>query len=268
MDERKSADAPREWDGAGYHQVSEPQAAWGRAVLGRLAVCEDAWVLDAGCGSGRVTAELLARVPRGGVWAVDQSAQMLDQARVHLEPLAPGRVRYLQADLTTLQLPEPVDAVFSTATFHWIRDHASLFASLFKALKPGGVLVAQCGGEGNLARVRRCARTVALREPFAPWFQGFAQPQHYAAAEETARLLEAAGFVEVQVGLTPAPTAFESREALGRFLEVVTLRAELARLPVAELRAAYVSAVLDELGGESAALSLDYVRLDLEARRP
>ena len=81
-------------------------------------------------------------------------------------------------------------------------------------------------------------------------------------------MLEAAGFVDVRVGLTPAPTTFESREALGRFLEVVTLRAELARLPDAELRAAYVSAVLDALDGEGAVPDAGLCALDLEARRP
>ena len=145
----------REWDAATYDRVSEPQLQWGREVLDRLPLRGDERVLDAGCGSGRVTAELQSRLPRGRVVAVDGSAAMVARAR---EALGPG-AEVIESDLLDLELEEPVDAVFSTATFHWILDHDRLFNRLHAAVRPGGAMEAQCGGEGNVAEWQRVRDT-------------------------------------------------------------------------------------------------------------
>jgi trans-aconitate 2-methyltransferase len=152
----------RSWDAATYHRVSAPQVEWAKRVLERLPLDGDETVLDAGCGSGRVTALLLERLPRGHVVAVDSDVAMVEHAR---EALDPARATVLQASLTELELDEPVDAAFSNAVFHWIADHDALFARLHAALRPGGRLVAQCGGKGNVARVHRAATEVASEEP-------------------------------------------------------------------------------------------------------
>ncbi len=139
----------RDWDAATYHRISEPQVTWGRRVLDRLPLRGDETVLDAGCGTGRLTAELLERLPRGRVLALDNSPAMLAAAREYLAPRFGDRVSFVLADLQELAdrpLPEPVDAIFSTAAFHWVLDHPRLFRGLYRALRPGGRLVAQCGG--------------------------------------------------------------------------------------------------------------------------
>ena len=133
----------RNWNGADYDRLSAPMEAMGRAVLDRLPLEGGETVIDAGCGSGRVTQALLDRLPRGRVVGVDGSASMIAAARERLgdDP----RVELLVADLTELDVA-PADAILSTATFHWIGDHALLFKRLRAALRPGGRLVAQCGG--------------------------------------------------------------------------------------------------------------------------
>src|SRR5918997_7208165 len=136
---------PRDWDAATYERLSAPIEAMGRDVLSRLELAGDETVLDAGCGTGRVTAALVERLPRGRVIAVDGSRAMVEEARRRL----PASVDVLQADLLELELEELVDAIVSTATFHWIGDHDRLFARLRESLRPGGRLVAQCGGGGN-----------------------------------------------------------------------------------------------------------------------
>ena len=143
----------RDWDGASYDRISAPQEALGRAVLARMELRGDETVLDAGCGSGRVTEALLERLPRGRVIAVDASPSMVEQARG--ASAGSERVEVRQMDLLELELEEPVDAILSTATFHWILDHDALFRRLHAALRPGGQLVAQCGGEGNIDRAAR-----------------------------------------------------------------------------------------------------------------
>ena len=150
----------RDWDAATYDRVSTPQVEWAERVLDRLPLRGDETVLDAGCGSGRVTRMLLDRLPRGHVVAVDSTASMVEHAKAALDP---ERATVFQADLTELELDEPVDAVFSNAVFHWIRDHDLLFERLHAALRPGGRLVAQCGGQGNVERLHRVANQLADR---------------------------------------------------------------------------------------------------------
>lgn len=248
----------RTWDAGRYNALSDPMVAMGRAVLERLPLEGGETVLDAGCGTGRVTALLLERLPRGRVVAVDASAAMLAVAR---DALPPDRVTFVQADLAALTLDEPVDAVLSTATFHWLLDHPALFARLFAVLRPGGRLVAQCGGRGNIAAQLAAADAVGAREPFAPYFAGWSRPTRFAGAEETAALLEAAGFADVSCRLTPRPVVPDDPRG---YLETVTLGAHLQALPEA-LRPAFLDAVLARL---DTPVTVDYVRLDIDARRP
>lgn len=246
---------PREWDAETYDAVSDPQFSWGMEVLERLDLKGDETVLDAGCGSGRVTAELAKRLPRGRVIAVDGSEAMIAKAR---ERLGEG-VSYLIADLSELELEEPVGLVFSTATFHWILDHDRLFRRLRAALRPGGRLVAQCGGEGNVAEYVKAIVAAAARPEFAPHFEGMTGMWNFAAPEETESRLRAAGFTEARCWLEPKPvTPAQPLE----FITTVTLGPHLARLPE-ELRRPFAEAVLEQ---SPQPLTLDYVRLNIEAR--
>src|SRR5271165_59691 len=124
----------RDWDGATYDRISGPQARWGAALLDRLPLVGDERVLDAGCGSGRVTEALIERLPRGHVVALDASGQMLEAARSRLARFG-DRVSFVQADLgRPLPIEPPVDAILSTATFHWVPDHDALFRNLAAVL--------------------------------------------------------------------------------------------------------------------------------------
>jgi trans-aconitate 2-methyltransferase len=246
----------RDWDAATYHRVSGPQVEMAGALLDRLDLSGDETVLDAGCGSGRVTAMLLERLPRGHVVAVDQARSMVEHAR---EALPRDRATVLQASLTELALDSPVDAVFSNAVFHWVPDHDRLFSRLFSALRPGGRMVAQCGGEGNVARFHRAAREAAAEEPFARWFAGWEGPWNFAGPEDTARRLERAGFSAVSTWLEPYPVVPDDP---GNYLRTVCLGYHLEQLPN-ELRDPYVEAVLRRADTE-----LDYVRLNITAHAP
>jgi trans-aconitate 2-methyltransferase len=245
----------RDWDAETYHRVSAPQVEWAERVLARLPLRGDETVLDAGCGSGRVTQMLLERLPGGRVVAVDSAPSMVEHARAALDA---ARVTVLLSDLTELRLDEPVDAAFSNAVFHWIMDHEALFAALRTALRPGARLVAQCGGRGNVARFHEAAWSVAAEEPYAEHFAGWTGAWNFAGAEETAERLERAGFSAVETWLEPYPLT--PPDPTG-FLRSVCLGPHLERLPD-ELRAAFVDAVRERCGDE-----LDYVRLNITATR-
>jgi trans-aconitate 2-methyltransferase len=246
----------RDWDATTYDRISAPQQAWAREQLERLQLHGDEVVLDAGCGSGKVTAMLADLVPNGRVYAVDVAPSMVE----HTQQALGDRVTAFCQDLTELSLPEPVDAIFSNATFHWIPDHAKLFAALAGVLKPGGQLVAQCGGFGNIDAFRVLADEVAGSGEFAPYFSDWKGPWNYARADITAERLTAAGFVEVQTWLEPRPTTLEDPES---FVRTVCLVRHLDLLPP-ELHQSFIRAVLARAGTP---LVLDYVRLNMVARR-
>ena len=255
-----------DWDAAAYARVSAPQFAWGQQVLARLSLAGDEAVIDAGCGAGRLTEVLLERLPRGRVVALDASAAMLAQAEERLARFA-ARVRFVKADVAAHVESPPVDAVFSTATFHWVPDHARLFASLHASLKPGGYLVAQWGGGRNLARARARAAAVRASATWARYFEGFREPWHYATADETRDGLLAAGFVDVNAWLEEAPARFDDAASYREFLVHVILRDDLARLPDDAARDAYAAELVEQAGRQDPPWVLDYVRLNADARR-
>jgi trans-aconitate 2-methyltransferase len=227
----------------------------GREVVGRLPLEGDETVLDAGCGSGRVTEILLERLPRGHVIAVDASPSMVQAARDRLGDRAEVR----QANLLELSLPVPVDAVLSTAAFHWIGDHERLFSRLHEALRPGGRLVAQCGGEGNVANVHAAAALVTARDPFREHLEAWHGPWNFRAPDETEDTLRRAGFQSARCWLQSAPVT--PQEPL-EYLRTIVLGAHLERLPE-DLRDPFVAAVAAELGEP---LTIGYVRLNIDAR--
>ena len=248
--------SPKDWDATTYDRVSAPQQRWAAEQLDRLALTGDEVVLDAGCGSGRITLELARRVPRGRVYAVDAAPSMVAHTR---EALGDRAVALCQ-DLVELELPEPVDVVFSNATFHWIPDHDALFAALHRNMKPGARLLAQCGGRGNIDAFRRTADEVAHREPFAPYFTQWRGVWNYAGAQETAQRLERAGFAEIETWLQDKPTELEDARS---FIQTVCLVRHLDLVP-APLKDEFVDAVLGRCADP---LVLQYVRLNMTARR-
>ncbi len=250
----------REWDGSVYDRISAPMEALGRAVLDRLELHGDETVIDAGCGSGRVTEALLERLPRGRVIAVDASASMVAAARERLAGagIGPERVEVREEDLLELEVQEPVNAILSTATFHWIADHEALFRRLRPALAPGGQLVAQCGGEGNIDVLRGVAHAILEREPYAEHFRDWRAPWNYAGPEATRERLLRAGFSSAECWLQPAP---QQPEHPREFLSSIVLGPHYQQLPE-DLREPFMDAVLAELGEP---VVVDYIRLNLDA---
>jgi trans-aconitate 2-methyltransferase len=246
----------RDWDAATYDRISGPQQRWAAEQLDRLELSGDEVVLDAGCGSGKITLELARRVPRGRVYAVDAAPSMVKHAQEALG----DRATVMCQELTELALPEPVDVVFSNATFHWIPDHDALFAALHRNMKPGARLLAQCGGRGNIDAFRQASDAVAAEPPFAPYFVDWRRPWNYAGPEETVQRLQRTGFADISCWLQDKPTELDEPRS---FITTVCLVRHLDPLPE-ELRGQFVDTVMDRVGEP---LVLEYVRLNMTARR-
>lgn len=246
----------REWDAETYDAIADPQFRWGTEVLERLPLAGDETVLDAGAGSGRVTELLVERLPRGRVIALDGSEAMIAKARERLG----DRVDYAVMDLAELELPEPVDVVFSTATFHWVTDHDNLFRRIHGVLRPGGRLVAQCGGEGNVAELASAIMNAAADEEIGPHFAGMAPMWNFAAPGQTERRLLEAGFEEVRCRLERKEVRPDTPR---EYVAASGLGPHLARLPE-KLHDRFIDAVMAEL---EEPVTLAYMRLNIEATR-
>ena len=257
-----------EWNAHAYNRLNNPMQTWGEAIVEQLPLRGDETALDLGCGSGRLTEFLLRRLPEGHVIAVDRSANMLDAARRHLEPEFDGRVEYLQKSLDELDLDGRADLAFSNAAFHWIPDHPRLFNAIYRALKPGGWLVAQCGASPNIARIRERLARLMGSDPFKSCFAGWPGPWEFASPEVTAARLKAAGFEDIETTMFEAPVQLASRQETRDFFENVILGSHLERIPDSALRARFVDAMTDQSAADTPAFCQDYWRLNLRARRP
>lgn len=265
-----------DWDAERYHRLSDPQLAWGRRVLARLAPMPGERILDIGCGTGRLAAEMLLQMGTGCVVGVDSSAAMLAESRARAvtravgpydAAQAPHRVHLVRADGADLPFAGAFDAVFSTAAFHWIANHDRLFASIYIALAPGGRLVAQCGGGPNLEVLLSRTRALMALPEYHDWFEGWRDPWYFADVPDTLMRLERAGFSMANAWLEPAPTSLPDAGAYIDFLSCVCVRHHVARLPE-ERQPAFLAALAREAAADNPPFTLDYWRLNISAVKP
>jgi trans-aconitate 2-methyltransferase len=255
-----------DWDAGAYDRISTPQQDWATRVLTRLALDGGETLVDLGCGTGRVTEALAARVPRGRVIAVDVSPAMIAVARDRLRDVP--RIALVRADLAALPFDGVADLAFSTATFHWVLDQPRLFREIFRALKPGGRLEAQCGGGPNVLRLRRRAEALMRSPRFVARFREWREPWIFHHPATAKMLLEAAGFEHVTAGLVEEPTHFDEVRSYREFLARVVIVHYLSHLPEDREREAFLDALTAAAERDDPPLTLDYVRLNLSARRP
>jgi trans-aconitate 2-methyltransferase len=257
----------REWNSSVYHRLSTPQVSWGKKVLSRLHLRGDEVVLDAGCGSGRLTGELLESLPRGRVIAIDFSQNMLRSAREYLTRFDP-RVSLVACDLLHLPFERAFDGIVSTAAFHWVLDHDHLFANLYCCLVPGGWIEAQCGGGPNIQRLSQRADALAATPPFAAYFRDFSGPWLFQDAQGAAETLRRAGFVNIETSVEPALTVLDNAEHYTEFVRSIILRLHLENIPSETERAQFMAKLTEQAAGDDPPFSIDYWRLNLRARKP
>ena len=258
----------REWNAAEYHRLSAPQFQWGQRVLGELRLRGDELVLDAGCGTGKLTRLLLENLPKGRVIGLDVSRNMVAHARLSLHPEFGEHSEFVAADLLALPFREALDGVFSTASFHWVLDHDALYRNLYTSLKRGGWVHAQCGGGDNLKRLRERVRALSQTEEFAPWLGSFREPWLFSSADDAARRLQKAGFMNIETGLEPAAFSVATAEEFRAYLSTFVLHRHLELLPDQDRIETYLKRLTEQCAHDNPPWTLDYWRLNLRARKP
>jgi trans-aconitate methyltransferase len=180
------------WNAEDYAANSSAQYEWGRELLERIPLQGHEHILDLGCGDGKLTALLAARVPRGTVTGIDSSTDMLALAQRHW---AGGNLSFRPMDMQVLGFEAAFDVVYSNSAVHWAADHPAILAGVHRALRPGGRLLMQAPGAGNCAGFVAAADSVRREERWREYFRDFRFPWCFVTADEYRQWLPAAGLV-------------------------------------------------------------------------
>ncbi|MEO8050011.1 MAG: methyltransferase domain-containing protein [Acidobacteriota bacterium] len=240
------------WDAKQYQQRHSYVFQYGQAVLDLLAPQKGERILDLGSGSGQLTAAI---ADAGAVViGIDSSPEMLAEARANYPS-----IEFRLADAEDFAVESPVDAVFSNAVLHWVKNAAGAAGCIGRALKPGGRLVAEFGGHGNIQPV-----VDALREVLGP----VDTPWYYPSIGEYATVLELHGLEPRQAWLIDRPTAIEGEDGMEDWL-VVFARDFVAHLEPARRKEVFhsVAEKLRPTNYKDAVWTVDYRRLRIVARK-
>lgn len=259
------------WDPACYERSSSAQYGWAMDLISglRLEGCER--VLDIGCGDGKVTARLASLVPDGEAVGIDLSRDMIAHARERHSRENHSNLLFEVRDALQLDYQEEFDLVVSFACLHWIRDHSTVLKGILRALKPGGLLLCQCGGRGNAEEILAATDDLTRSDKWSCYFQGFSSPYNFYGPEEYRTWLSEAGLEARQVGLIPKDMVHPGREGLIGFLSATWLP-YTDRLPpnlrsefIGEVAGSYLELHPLDSNGRS---HVKMVRLQVEAGRP
>jgi trans-aconitate 2-methyltransferase len=267
------------WDAETYHKVSDIQESWAIELLEKRKISESEIVMDAGCGTGRVTKIIANKVKRGKVYAVDLDENMIINAKKNLKDLS--NIVFVKSDLSDVKLPEKIDLVFSNAVIHWILDHKKLFTNFWDVLKPGGKLLIQCGGKGNLDTIPNALEKVRMTQRFDHYFKNWKIPWNFASSADTIKILNEIGFKDIQANLVEKKTKFGNFQEYILFMKTVVMKPYLSYLPTTEnnnqIKNLFIDEFLTELHNKNKTkntnekqdldLELNYVRLNITARK-
>lgn len=243
------------WDPERYRRNAGFVPVHGEPVLDLLAPVPGERILDLGCGEGALTARI---AERASVVGIDASA----------EQVAACRARGLEAyvvDAARLGYADEFDAVFSNAALHWVKDADAVIDGVWRALRPGGRFVAECGGAGNVASVRTALLEALARRGIDG---AAADPWYFPTAAEYRCRLERRGFALRSIALIPRPTVLPGRLAdwLDTFAESFLQRLpESERDPVKQEIEEYLR---ERLCDSTGIWTADYVRLRFAAVKP
>jgi trans-aconitate 2-methyltransferase len=259
------------WDAADYHRHSTAQQAWARELLAKLALAGDEYVLDLGCGDGKVTAEIAAGLPRGTVVGVDSSPEMVRFAREAFPPERYPRMTFEVMDARELRYEDEFDVVFSNATLHWVVDHRPVLAGIARALVPGGRALLQMAGRGNAAAVVETMHALIAEAEWRASFDSFPFPYGFHGPKEYEGWVREAGLRPERVELVAKDMAQAGRQGLAGWIRTTWLP-YLERVPQ-DRRAPLVDALVSRYverhpPDADGTIHVAMVRLEVELTRP
>ena len=257
-----------DWDARDYVAHSSAQQEWARELIAKLGLRGDEDVLDIGCGDGRATALIAERLPQGSVLGVDKSASMIALAVEQFPPAAHPHLTFRQMDASRLDLPRAFDVAFSSAALHWLDDHEAMLRGVRSCLRPGGRLLFQMGGRGNIVEALAVVDGVIAHPRWRGSFDGFVPPYHFYGPEDYEVWLPRAGFCVARAELIPKDMRHADYQAFRGWLRTTwfpytdRLPAELRDAFLDDVAAAYTTACPRD---DQGVIRVRMVRLEVEA---
>jgi trans-aconitate 2-methyltransferase len=232
-----------EWHASDYYRQSGLQREMAEEQLSLLTLDGAERILDVGCGDGKITAEIAARVPRGSALGVDPSRDMVAFASSHFGPPTRANLRFEVADVRRLPYRDEFDLVVSFNALHWVPEQGLALGSIRAALKPGGRALLRLVPEGPRKSLEDVIEDVRRRARWADYFPGFQKPYAHFAPEEYRALAERSGFRVLRLHVEDKAWDFKTREAFVAF-GLATFVEWTRCLPESEWQA-FITEVLD-----------------------
>lgn len=232
-----------EWNANEYARQSSLQQAMASEVLARLDLQGTERVLDIGCGNGKITAEIAARVPRGSVLGVDPSRDMIAFASSHFGSASRPNLRFAEADVRRLSFHDEFDLVVSFNALHWVPEQDAALRSIRSALKSEGRAVLRLVPAGQRKSLEDVIEDVRQLPKWSDYFQGFHKPYVHLTPEQYAALAERNGFRVLDLHTEEKGWDFKTREAFLAFCQVTLV--EWTRLLPEGERSTFILDVLD-----------------------
>ncbi len=258
------------WNAKDYELHSRPQQDWGRELMAKLALQGAETVLDIGCGDGKVTADIAARLHRGKIIGIDNSESMIRRAREKFPPADYPNLSFTKMDARRLTFSNTFDRVFSNAALHWVKNHEPVLRGIYNGLKPGGRMLLQMGGRGNAGQILSILDSLLEEAAWKPFFDSFPFPYGFFGPEEYKSLLADTGFEARRVVLIPKNMELSGRAGLKGWLRTTWLP-YTHRIPE-DKRDAFIDAIARRyikrfpLKADNV-VHVSMVRLEVEARK-
>jgi len=259
-----------QWNAVDYHMNSSEQQKWGLELLDKIALSGNERVLDVGCGDGKLTAEIVRRVPYGSVLGIDKSEDMIRFAQEHYQSDVFPNLKFVLLDARNLFFDQEFDVVFSNAALHWVDDHANILLKIRGSLSAGGRVIAQMGGKGNASGILKILDTMISSKKWAGYFKGFSVPYTFYDDQEYRILLGSAGLTVKRIELIAKQMIHNGRGGLAAWIRTTWLP-YTRQLPenlqtgfINEIVNAYIK--VQALHG-SGIIPVEMVRLEFEAER-
>lgn len=259
------------WDADTYDLVSNAQEEWANFIIKQREWSGDETILDAGCGSGKITKILSNIIRNGTIYAVDNDPNMIKKTKEKLGDVK--NVHIIQSDLTATaefrNMQIKFDVIFSNAVLHWILDHQKVFKNFYDLLNSKGELLIQCGGFGNLEKTLSLFNTVKDSPEFNRYFHEWKQSWYFAKPEDTKSILKDLNFKNIQVYLSNSNIDFDGKNNYLLYMKTVVLGPYLKHLPSEQLKNKFIETTLDLIEQDHPDLrwKLDYVRLNILASK-
>ncbi len=245
------------WDADLYDNKHSFVAKYGEDVLGWLAPQKDEHILDVGCGTGTLT----EKIAEAGaiVTGIDASPEMIAKAKQSY-----NNIEFFVKDATNFSFDKKFDAVFSNATFHWIKEQQSLLQCIYDVLKSNGRLIYEMGAKHNIESIHKAVKQVLIEEGFEA--NTNIEVNYFSSAAEQATMLEKVGFTVVNILQFDRPTELIGEDGMKNWI-IQFAQAYFQNIPQEKVNTIIDKAVdiLKDTNYENGKWYADYIRLRVKA---